>query len=58
MFSKGLTARDVAHDGEIEVKQVYRVVNAEHSATLTIVYSIAKGLKVHPKNLFDFEFKE
>ena len=56
--SKGLSKEDVAYEGDIEPKQVYRVINAEHSATLTVIYSIAKGLKIHPKNLFDFEFKE
>jgi transcriptional regulator with XRE-family HTH domain len=58
MDSKGLTPDDIAAGGRIEPKQVYRVINAEHSATLTILYSIAKGLEVHPRNLFDFEFKE
>jgi transcriptional regulator with XRE-family HTH domain len=53
-----VTPEDVATHGQIETKQVYRVINGEHSATLSIVYAIAKGLGVKPKALFDFEFKE
>lgn len=50
------TPEDVAAIGRIETKQVYRVMNGEHSATLSILVAIAKGLEVHPKRLLDFEF--
>ncbi len=50
------TPEDVAAIGGIETKQVYRVINGEHSATLSIVIAIAKGLELHPKKLFEFEF--
>jgi transcriptional regulator with XRE-family HTH domain len=56
--SKGLTPEHVAANGYLETKQVYRVINGEHSATLSIIYAIAKGLAVSPKELFDFDFKE
>ena len=56
--SKKKTPEDVAAIGLIETKQVYRVINGEHSATLSIIYAIAKGLDIHPKKLFDFEFEE
>jgi predicted transcriptional regulator len=52
--SKGKTPEDVAAIGNIETKQVYRVINGEHSTTLSIIYSISKGLEIHPKALFDF----
>lgn len=54
---KKKTPEDVAALGEIEPKQVYRVINAEHSPTLSIIVAIAKGLEVHPKKLFDFDFE-
>jgi transcriptional regulator with XRE-family HTH domain len=53
-----VTPEAVASRGEIETKQVYRVINGEHSATLSVIYAIAKGLGVKPKVLFDFEFDE
>jgi hypothetical protein len=49
---------DIAALGHFETKQVYRVINGEHSATLSIIYAIAKGLEIQPKNLFNFDFKE
>ncbi len=55
---KGKTPEEVAAHGNIETKQVYRVINGEHSATLSILYAIAKGLGIQPKSLFDFDFKE
>lgn len=54
---KKKSVEDVAALGEIEPKQVYRVINAEHSATLSVIVAIAKGLEVHPKKLFDFEIE-
>lgn len=46
----------VSSIGKIEPKQVYRVLNGEHGASMGTIISIAKGLDVHPKDLFDFEF--
>lgn len=54
--SKKKTPEEVAAIGRIETKQVYRVINGEHSATLSVIIAIAKGLEVHPKKLLDFEF--
>lgn len=56
--SKGLTPQDVAANADIEFKQVYRVINAENSATLSVINAIARGLGVHPKELFDFDYEE
>lgn len=53
---KKMMPEDVAAHGNIETKQVYRVINGEHSATLSIIVAIAKGLEVHPKILLDFDF--
>ncbi|UOK41428.1 MULTISPECIES: helix-turn-helix domain-containing protein [Flavobacterium] len=46
----------VSSIGKIEPKQVYRVLNGEHGASMGTIISIAKGLEIHPKELFDFEF--
>ncbi|MGC4233477.1 MAG: helix-turn-helix transcriptional regulator [Niabella sp.] len=54
---KHKTPEGVAALGGVETKQVYRVINGEHSTTLSILIAIAKGLEVHPKKLLDFEFE-
>ena len=54
--SKKKTPEEVAAHGNIETKQVYRVINGEHAATLSVIYALAKGLEVPPKELFDFTF--
>ncbi|WP_300100037.1 hypothetical protein [Flavobacterium sp.] len=46
----------VASIGKIEPKGVYRVLNGEHGASLGTIISLAKGLEIEPKELFDFEF--
>lgn len=46
----------IASVGKIEPKQVYRVLNGEHGASLGTIISIAKGLDIEPKELFDFKF--
>jgi transcriptional regulator with XRE-family HTH domain len=52
------TPETVAALGGIETKQVYRVLNGEHNATLPIIRAIAKGLGVQPTVLFDFQFED
>ena len=56
--SKNKTPEEVAAIGRIETKQVYRVINGEHSTTLSIIYAIAKGLEVKPIELFGFEYND
>ncbi|SCY74009.1 hypothetical protein SAMN02927916_3123 [Flavobacterium anhuiense] len=46
----------VASVGKIEPKQVYRVLKGEHGASMGTIISIAKGLDIPPKELFDFDF--
>ncbi len=57
MDAKGKSAEDVGAIGGIETKQVYRAINAEHSISISIAVALAKGLGVHPKKLFDFEYE-
>lgn len=58
MAARKKSPEDIAALGNIETKQVYRVINGEHSTTLSVLYAIAKGLEVHPKKLLDFDFEE
>ena len=46
----------VASLGKIEPKQVYRTLKGEHGASMGTIISLAKGLDIHPQELFDFEF--
>lgn len=46
----------IASIGKLEPKQVYRVLNGEHGASMGTIISIAKGLNISPKELFDFNF--
>ncbi len=47
---------NIASLAGIEQKQVYRVINGEHGASMKTIISLAKGLRIHPKELFDFKF--
>ncbi|HSC54250.1 MAG TPA: helix-turn-helix transcriptional regulator [Phnomibacter sp.] len=49
------TPEAVAARGDIETKQVYRVINAEHDPTLSTIVAIAKGLDIHTTTLFNFD---
>ncbi|MBY0485753.1 MAG: helix-turn-helix domain-containing protein [Flavobacteriaceae bacterium] len=53
---QGKDVMTIASVGNIEQKQVYRVLNGEHGANLKTIIAIAKGLDIHPKELFDFQF--
>ena len=46
----------IASIANIEQKQVYRIINGEHGASMKTIISLAKGLQIHPKELFDFDF--
>jgi hypothetical protein len=58
MESKKMTPEELAAYSRIETKQVYRIINGEHSTTLSTIYSLSKGMELHPKKLFDFEFED
>lgn len=51
-----LDVMTVASLGKIEPKQVYRVLKGEHGASMKTILSLAKGLNIHPRELFDFDF--
>lgn len=47
---------NIASIANIEQKQVYRVIKGEHGASMKTIIALAKGLQIHPKELFDFDF--
>ncbi|OYU79265.1 MAG: hypothetical protein CFE23_14860 [Flavobacterium sp. BFFFF1] len=56
MARHGRDVVTVASIGNIEQKQVYRVLKGEHAASLRTIIALAKGVGVKPKDLFDFDF--
>ena len=44
MQDKGSNPETVAAIGEIETKQVYRVINGEHSTTLSVIVDLSDAL--------------
>ena len=54
--SNGTDVMTVASLGKIEPKQVYRALSGEHGINMKTILALAKGLKVPPKELFNFKF--
>lgn len=52
----GKSIPKLAGDGDAESKTVYRVLNDENEPQITTILYIAKGLNLHPKELYDFDF--
>tara|TARA_R110000772_G_scaffold135814_1_gene244400 strand:+ start:88 stop:327 length:240 start_codon:yes stop_codon:yes gene_type:complete len=46
----------IASIGNIEYKQIYRILNAENEPKITSLLPVAKGLGIPVMALFDFEF--
>lgn len=57
MDKHGRDVITIASVGNIEQKQVYRVLNGEHGASMKTILALAKGLGIPPKELFDFKFE-
>lgn len=53
---QGKDVATVASIANIEYKQIYRIINAENEPKITTLLPIAKGLGIHPKEFFDFDF--
>ncbi|RXG29919.1 hypothetical protein [Leeuwenhoekiella marinoflava] len=46
----------IASIGDIESKSIYRILADENEPKITTLLPIAKGLGLHPKDLYDFDF--
>ncbi|NRF38542.1 helix-turn-helix domain-containing protein [Pedobacter foliorum] len=53
---RGLGVRQFALIAEIEHPQLINIEKGRVDLKLATIYKIAKGLKVHPKELFNIEF--
>ena len=52
---KNMSMEDLAHACQLEYSQISRIERGIINTKITTVNSIAKGLKVNPKVLFDFK---
>lgn len=52
---KKLSQEDLADKSQITLSQIARIETAKINPTVSTIFKIARGLKVSPKELFDFE---
>jgi len=48
------TLQELAYEADVDLSTIHRIEKAELVITLDLVFSIAKALKVQPKELLDF----
>lgn len=53
---RGLTLRQVAQNCDLDYSDIGKYEKGEVSVQLKTIYELAKGLGVHPKELFNFDF--
>ena len=56
MDERDLDVADIVARGNSEYKTIYRVLNDEHEPHISTILYLAKGLGIHPKELYDFDF--
>jgi transcriptional regulator with XRE-family HTH domain len=52
--SKGLSLRAMARNCDIDDSNISKIENGKFDIQLSTVFELAKGLDIHPKDLFDF----
>lgn len=53
---RGLSLREVAQNCDLDFSDIGKYEKGEVSVQLKTIYELAKGLGVHPKEFFNFEF--
>jgi transcriptional regulator with XRE-family HTH domain len=51
---KGFTQMELAYEANVDVSTIARIEAGRQNVTLDTIFGLAKALKVHPKELFDF----
>jgi len=54
---KNLSLRDLAKRCDVEHSKIAKIEKGLVRIQLPTVFELAKGLEIHPKELFDFEIK-
>jgi transcriptional regulator with XRE-family HTH domain len=52
--SKGLSLRAMARNCDIDDSNISKIENGKFDIQLSTIFELAKGLDIHPKDLFDF----
>jgi len=53
---KNISYRKLAQLCDVDHSQIGKIEKGQVSIQITTVFELSKGLGVHPKDLFDFEF--
>ncbi|MFP9114757.1 helix-turn-helix domain-containing protein [Flavobacterium sp. RHBU_3] len=53
---KGLSLREVAQNCDLDFSDIGKYEKGEINFKVQTLYELARGLGVHPKELFDFDF--
>ncbi len=56
--SRGLTLDDLEFHSSIDSSDINKIELGQRNITMKSLLRISHGLKVHPKELLDFEFKD
>jgi transcriptional regulator with XRE-family HTH domain len=55
---KNLTLQEVGKANGLDLATVQRIEKSSKNITIGTLLKLAKGLKIHPKELFDFDHSE
>lgn len=55
-LSKNLSFRSLSHKCDIDYADLNKIERGKRNITLSTIIELAKGLEIHPKELFDFSF--
>ena len=51
---KKISQENLAYEADLPLSQIGRIERGTINTSITIIYEIAKALKIHPKELFEF----
>lgn len=54
--NKGLSFRSLSYKCEIDYADLNKIEKGKRNITLSTIIELAKGLEIHPKELFNFDF--
>ncbi|PJX28493.1 transcriptional regulator [Psychroflexus sp. S27] len=52
---QGLSLRKLAQRCDVDFSDINKIEKGERNMQMTTLFELAKGLEVHPRDLFDFE---
>lgn len=57
-LEKNLSFRALSQKCDLDYADLNRIEKGKRNVTLTTILELAKGLEIHPKELFDFYFPD